>query len=452
MTVMTGGRGSSSAVVFLVVVAGEQREQLDLLLAAGLDEQHLRAERLRDQLDHLVGERRGRRDHLARFEQEAHEVGRRAVQSGRELLDRRAARHDDLALRGPACRPARVAAPPVRALRGRDAASCAGAAAGRRDGRGRRSRRDRHPDHRRGRHRGPPPAATGCTGARATGAAGVTAGTAAATRTTGPPPRDRRSRHRRHHHGGHRRRRRRGAGRHRAARRRSGHAEAAAERGAGRRRDGLAALRDGRARRRGRVRRSGAAARRGGAVERAGAAAAAAGRSMSAPAGRRRARAPGSGGHRRTDDFGLGRTHAARAAASSARRGPRCGRPRAGRFDIGTAAAGPVERLGARVRARSRPVPASGVGLRNRLGLGLRLGLLLLQAPTVGQTTDAVGRGLVDARRVALHADLELVRELHRRRGCRRPAPVPARRPGSSSWPNPVRSCVFREPVSRAGA
>ena len=83
--------------VFFVVVADEQREQLDLLFAAGLDEQHLRAERLRDQLDHLVGERRGRGDHLARLEQEAHEVGGRAVQLGRELLDRDAARHDDLA-------------------------------------------------------------------------------------------------------------------------------------------------------------------------------------------------------------------------------------------------------------------------------------------------------------------------------------------------------------------
>ena len=43
-------------VVFVVVVA-EHREELDLLLLAGLDEQHLGAERLGDQLDHLVGER-----------------------------------------------------------------------------------------------------------------------------------------------------------------------------------------------------------------------------------------------------------------------------------------------------------------------------------------------------------------------------------------------------------
>ena len=66
--------------VFFVVVADEQREQLDLLLAAGLDEQHLRAERLRDELDHLVGERRRRGDHLARLEQECAR-GRRACGS-----------------------------------------------------------------------------------------------------------------------------------------------------------------------------------------------------------------------------------------------------------------------------------------------------------------------------------------------------------------------------------
>ena len=83
--------------VVLVVVVAEHREELDLLLAPRLDEQHLRAERLGDQLDHLVGERHGRGDHLAGFEQDADEVGRRAVQLRRELLHRDAARHDDLA-------------------------------------------------------------------------------------------------------------------------------------------------------------------------------------------------------------------------------------------------------------------------------------------------------------------------------------------------------------------
>jgi hypothetical protein len=42
--------------VVLVVVVAEHRQELDLLLAARLDQQHLRAERLGDELDHLVGE------------------------------------------------------------------------------------------------------------------------------------------------------------------------------------------------------------------------------------------------------------------------------------------------------------------------------------------------------------------------------------------------------------
>ena len=84
-------------VVVLVVVA-EQRLQLELGLLAGLDEQHLGAERLGDELDHLVGQRLRAGDHLARVEQQAHEVGRGAVQLGRELLDGAAALDDDLAL------------------------------------------------------------------------------------------------------------------------------------------------------------------------------------------------------------------------------------------------------------------------------------------------------------------------------------------------------------------
>ncbi len=83
-------------VVFLVVFA-QHREELDLLLAPRLDQQHGGAERLRDQLDHLVGERHGRGDHLARLEEDLHEVGGRAVELGRELLDGDAARDDDLA-------------------------------------------------------------------------------------------------------------------------------------------------------------------------------------------------------------------------------------------------------------------------------------------------------------------------------------------------------------------
>src|SRR5205823_10263130 len=56
------------------------------------------AEGLADELDHLVGERLRAGDHLAGVEQHAHQVSRRPVHLGRELLDRDAARHHDLAL------------------------------------------------------------------------------------------------------------------------------------------------------------------------------------------------------------------------------------------------------------------------------------------------------------------------------------------------------------------
>ena len=82
-------------VVVFVVVA-EQRLQLQLGFLAGLDEQHVGTERLGDELDHLVGERLRAGDHLARVEQQTHEVGRGAVQLRRELLDGDAALDDDL--------------------------------------------------------------------------------------------------------------------------------------------------------------------------------------------------------------------------------------------------------------------------------------------------------------------------------------------------------------------
>ena len=84
--------------VVFVVVGGEQRDQLDLLLAARLDDEDLRAEGLGDQLDHLVGERCGCRHHLAGLEQDAHEIGGRTIQLRRVLLNGAAARDDDLAL------------------------------------------------------------------------------------------------------------------------------------------------------------------------------------------------------------------------------------------------------------------------------------------------------------------------------------------------------------------
>ena len=82
----------------VVVVLAEHGLQLELGLLARLDEQDLGAERLADELDHLVGERLGTGDHLARVEEQAHEVRGVAVQPGRELLERAAARHHDLAL------------------------------------------------------------------------------------------------------------------------------------------------------------------------------------------------------------------------------------------------------------------------------------------------------------------------------------------------------------------
>ena len=84
-------------VVFVVVVT-EQCLELELGFLAGLDEQHLGAERLGDELDHLVGQRLRAGDHLARVEQQADEVGGGAVQLGRELLDGDAALDDDLAV------------------------------------------------------------------------------------------------------------------------------------------------------------------------------------------------------------------------------------------------------------------------------------------------------------------------------------------------------------------
>ena len=139
-------------VVFVVVVA-EHREELDLLLAPRLDEQHLRAERLRDQLDHLVGERHRRGDHLAGFEQDADEVGGRAVQLGRELLHRDTARDDDLAFgdrrvgrREPLRRGLELGTVATTLLATPLGRTTRTTATGR-------DRRSRHPDHRRDHHR-----------------------------------------------------------------------------------------------------------------------------------------------------------------------------------------------------------------------------------------------------------------------------------------------------------
>ena len=85
-------------LVLLVVGVVEQRLELDLLLLARLDEEDLGADLEGEQLHLLVRQRHRRRDHLAVVEQEADDVGRRAVQLRAELLGRDAALDDDGAL------------------------------------------------------------------------------------------------------------------------------------------------------------------------------------------------------------------------------------------------------------------------------------------------------------------------------------------------------------------
>src|SRR5581483_7730834 len=85
-------------VVLVVVVERQQLLQLELGLHAGLDEDHVGAELLGDQLDHLVGQRLGGRDHLAGHHQHADDVGRGPVELGRQVLDGGEPGDDDLAL------------------------------------------------------------------------------------------------------------------------------------------------------------------------------------------------------------------------------------------------------------------------------------------------------------------------------------------------------------------
>src|SRR5207237_549097 len=91
-------RRAGSQVLFVLVVVGEHGLELDLLLLAGIDEQHLGADVVGEQLDHVVRERLGGGDHLALLQQEEDDVGRRAVQLGPEVLGGRAALDDDLTL------------------------------------------------------------------------------------------------------------------------------------------------------------------------------------------------------------------------------------------------------------------------------------------------------------------------------------------------------------------
>src|SRR5581483_6396217 len=86
--------------VVLVLLVGEVEQllELDLLLLTGVDEANLRADLGREQLDHVVRERLRGGDHLALLHEEAHDVGRGAVQLRAEVLRRRGALDDDRAL------------------------------------------------------------------------------------------------------------------------------------------------------------------------------------------------------------------------------------------------------------------------------------------------------------------------------------------------------------------
>ena len=95
MTVTTGGRGRSRSLVLLLVVE-VLGLQLGFLFLAGVDQADGGVQLGGEQLDHVVGERLGGRDHLALLEEEAHHVGARAVELRTQLLGGRTPLDDDL--------------------------------------------------------------------------------------------------------------------------------------------------------------------------------------------------------------------------------------------------------------------------------------------------------------------------------------------------------------------
>ena len=156
MTVMIGGRVLGVVVVVVEeVVHAEHLLELDLLLLARVDEADRRTDLVGEELDLLVAHGVRGRDHLAQLHEEAHDVGRGAVELGAELLGRGRALDDDLAV-GDGCVRRRVrrevhrlellAAPtPTPALATR-ADAAAGHGRHRDDHRG--HHRDRRPGHR----------------------------------------------------------------------------------------------------------------------------------------------------------------------------------------------------------------------------------------------------------------------------------------------------------------
>ena len=82
---------------FLVLLLEVARQELGLGLLAGVDQTDVGPELSGEQLDHVVGERLGGRDHLALQQQEPDDVSGRSVQLGTEVAGRRAPLDDDLA-------------------------------------------------------------------------------------------------------------------------------------------------------------------------------------------------------------------------------------------------------------------------------------------------------------------------------------------------------------------
>ena len=90
--------GRPRLLVDLVVAVVEQRLELDLLLLTGVDEHDVGADLEGEQLHLVVRQRHRRGDHLAVVEQEADDVGGRAVELRAELLRRDPALDHDGAL------------------------------------------------------------------------------------------------------------------------------------------------------------------------------------------------------------------------------------------------------------------------------------------------------------------------------------------------------------------
>ena len=83
-------------VLLLVVVVEELGQQLGLALLAGVDQAHLGAQLGGEQVDHVVGQGLGGRDHLPLEQQETDDVARRAVELGAQVAGGGAALDDDL--------------------------------------------------------------------------------------------------------------------------------------------------------------------------------------------------------------------------------------------------------------------------------------------------------------------------------------------------------------------